>query len=93
MYDIAVTTVTVLYNPAYSVEMAMYYSNSPSRDGNNNAMIDAQGFDSSPSILLLGQTLGNKFLKLFRMLRGGNHPYLEKYMAHIKLVRNRQTRA
>jgi hypothetical protein len=28
------------------------------------------------------QKLGNKYLKVFSALRGGNHPYLEKYKAH-----------
>jgi hypothetical protein len=30
------------------------------------------------------QSLAEDFLLLFRSFRGGNHPYLEKYQAHLR---------
>ncbi|EHK48440.1 hypothetical protein TRIATDRAFT_191111, partial [Trichoderma atroviride IMI 206040] len=75
LYDISTTAVTVLGNPAYPME----------RPSPNAALLQPsisldngkQGVETAQHKLIY------QYFKVFSILRGGNHPYLAKYVAHL----------
>ncbi|KKP03050.1 hypothetical protein THAR02_04819 [Trichoderma harzianum] len=76
LYDIAVTAITVLSNPAFPTERLPSIGNlsQPSVSGQYNH----QGIEASHYKLIC------RYFKVLSILRGGNHPYLGKYVAHLQ---------
>lgn len=75
LYDIAVTAIAVLSNPAFPMERLPQSANLllPSTSGQHVH----QGIEASHHKLI------RRYFKAFSILRGGNHPYLGKYVAHL----------
>ncbi|KAL6889202.1 fungal-specific transcription factor domain-containing protein [Trichoderma evansii] len=71
LYDISVTAIRVLSNPALPIERLPPNTTSIPQHQNE------QGIETSHHNLI------RRYFKMFSILRGGNHPYLGKYVAHL----------
>jgi hypothetical protein len=74
LYDISTTASSFLYEPISSGTTIP-----TNRIAMHNNEVQQPGLAAT---LSSSQKLGDKYLKVFSALRGGNHPFLEKYKAH-----------
>ncbi|PTB35042.1 hypothetical protein M441DRAFT_63060 [Trichoderma asperellum CBS 433.97] len=75
LYDISVTAITVLSDPAFPIKRL-----SPSV---TLLLPSASLYPAQQGMETSHHTLIRRYLKVFSILRGGNHPYLGKYVAHL----------
>lgn len=69
------TAITILSNPAFAIERLP--PSSTLLQPSTSLHQDEQGIETSHHKLI------RRYFKMFSILRGGNHPYLEKYVAHL----------
>jgi hypothetical protein len=74
LYDISATAITVLGNPAFPMERLS--PNATLLQPSISLHHGKQGVETAHHKLI------RQYFKVFSILRGGNHPYLAKYVAH-----------
>ncbi|KAM0473917.1 hypothetical protein ACHAPX_007965 [Trichoderma viride] len=75
LYDISATAITVLGNPAFPMERLS--PNATLLQPSISLHHGKQGVETAHNKLI------HQYFKVFSILRGGNHPYLAKYVAHL----------